>query len=136
MERRLIDPRGAKVFANGLQRTAGDLRDAVEVRIAGGGREPQIQQWLYAGHRSRARGQIGHERNRSLMQVLAKAFVVGKEESLVLLERSAQGPSELVALKWRSRSLIEIIRSIQRIVAQEFIDRAVPLVASRLGDDD
>ncbi len=68
--------------------------------------------------------------------MLAKTFVVGEEESLVGSERTACGSAELVALERRSGALVEEIGGIEGVVAEEFKDGAVPLIAAGLRDDD
>src|SRR5581483_12047179 len=70
------------------------------------------------------------------MEMLAIPFVICKEKSLLFAQRSAKRRAELIALKWRGRSLIEVIRRIENVVSQEVICGAVQLVCSGLGDDD
>ena len=69
------------------------------------------------------------------MQILAKSLVVAEQECFVLLNWTAESGPELVALIGRSGALIEVIGSIERIVAYEFVHTSVQLVCSRLGDD-
>ena len=68
------------------------------------------------------------------MKVLAEAFVVPEEKGFVFLRRSAEGCSELVALKGRGGALIEIVGGVERVVAQKFVDRSVEMFG-RSGDD-
>ena len=83
-----------------------------------------------------ARGSgVGNKGRRGLVKVLAEALVVGEQESAVLLDGPAQRAAELVALvRWHD-ALGEIIGSVKVVVAQEFKQRTVKLVAARLGDD-
>jgi hypothetical protein len=72
-----------KVFSNGLQRAAENLRNpagnhyaadgATHIEIWGPGRSdgPQTQQGLYAGYSDGTRGGIWNKSYRSLMQMLA-----------------------------------------------------------------
>ena len=69
------------------------------------------------------------------MQVLAEAFVVGKEERFVAAERTSDGGAELIALERRSGTLIEEIGRVESVVAQEFECGSVPLIAPRSSDD-
>ncbi len=55
------------------------------------------------------------------MQMLAQSFVVGKQESLVGLDRSSKSGAKLIALEGRRRALIKIIRSIECIIAEKFV---------------
>src|ERR1700730_16249213 len=84
----------------------------------------------------RSRLQIWNERLRSLVQVLAETLVVGKHKRSIFLNWPARGCAKLVALKRRRGALVEEVRGIQRVVAQKFVHRAVPLVASRLRRED
>ncbi len=85
----LVEAGGAKIFANGLQRTAEDLRDAVEIRRARGSDGPQIQKRLHAGHGARPRCRIRNKCRGSLVQPLSQSFVVAEQESLARPNRSA-----------------------------------------------
>ena len=49
----MIQPGGAEIFPNDLQRTAEHLCDAVKIRGACGSDRPQVEQRLHAGHRRR-----------------------------------------------------------------------------------
>ena len=69
------------------------------------------------------------------MQVLNESLEVCEKEGLVFLDRPSDGAAELIALKRRRGSLVEIVGSIERVVAQELIDRAVQLIGARLGHD-
>src|SRR5262249_24804704 len=59
-----------------------------------------------------------------------------EEKSLVAKDGAATGHAELIALKGRSVALIEEIRSVEDVVAEEFEDRAVPLIGAGLRNDD
>src|SRR5579871_3348057 len=67
--------------------------------------------------------------------MLTETLVIAKDKSLVLLDRSADGSSEFVALKLRDIPEIEEISRVECAVAQEFIDRAVDFVGARGGYD-
>ena len=69
------------------------------------------------------------------MQVLPQSFIIAEKKCFVPLDRPSQCASKLVALEWRSRTLIEIIRRIEVVVSQKFVSTAVHLVRSRAGDD-
>ena len=64
------------------------------------------------------------------MQILAVSFIVGENEGPFFLDRPSHRAPELVALKGRSRTLVEEIWGIERVVAQEFERGPVPLIAS------
>jgi len=70
------------------------------------------------------------------MQVLHEPLEVRKEEGFVLLDRPAQGGAKLIALEQWSGALVEVVGSIQGIVAQILIHRTMQLVGARLGHDD
>src|ERR1700722_5463155 len=131
----LVQPRSPEVFSNRLQRAAGNLRYSAEIRVAGCGREPEIEEWLHAWRCRGARGQIGHKRYRGLVQVLAKPLVVREDECFIFFDWAACGPSELVATKRRSGRYIEVIRGVENVIAQEFIDGSMKLVATGLGNN-
>src|SRR5580700_3102157 len=131
----MVDANRAEIFANGLQRAAEDFGDSVEIRGAGGGHRPEIQEWLNAGDGSGARSIVGNESRGGLVQVLAEAFVIGKHESFVVVQRAADGGAELVALERWSGAWIEEIGGVEGVVAEKFIRGAVPLVAAGLRDD-
>ena len=84
-----------------------------------------------AGQVAAARVGVGNQVDAGLVQVLAESFVVGEDERLVLLDRAAQRAAELVALKARHGSAVEEVARIEGVVAQEFVQRSVHLVASR-----
>ncbi len=115
----VIKTGGAKVFANGLQRTAKNLRNAVEVLGARVRCWPQIQKRHHARSSARARRQAGDKCDRGLVQVLAEALVIGEEESFVRPDGGTQRGSELVALKGRSSALVKEIWRIESVVAEE-----------------
>ena len=60
--------------------------------------------------------------------MLAQALIVAEQERLVLPKGAAQRSSKLVSLEWRCRTLIEVIRRIERIVSQELIRASMQLV--------
>src|SRR5712692_1515513 len=74
----VVDAGSTEVFADGLQRAAEDLGDAVEVGDAWGRRWPKIQERLDSGDGGGARGSIRNEGGGGLAQKLAEAFVVGE----------------------------------------------------------
>ena len=69
------------------------------------------------------------------MQLLTISLVVGEQECLVFLKRASRRLSELVSLKQGSGTQIEEIVGVERIVAQEFKGRAMPLIRAGLRDD-
>ena len=128
----LIESHRSKIFANRLQRTAEYLRDAIEVGRIRRRDRPQIQQRLNTGHGSRPRSRIRNECRRSLMQMLAQSLVVAEEEGLVLRSGPPSDPPNWFRWKAAARTLIEIIRCIQRIISQKLIHAAVQLIRPRL----
>src|SRR5207249_2418446 len=66
-----------------------------------------------------------------------RAFVIGKEEDFVMLDRTAQGCAELIALQGRHRGRKEITR-LDLLIAQEFVRATVKTVGAALqrGVDD
>src|ERR1700674_1273806 len=125
----MVNPRGSEIFPNRLQRTTEELSGASE-RIVRPVRDgPQIQERSHFAracclHRHRASGPewderaiarvgIGNKRQTGLVQILAESFIVREHESLVFLNWPAQCPSELVSLKRRSRTPVEIIRRVE-----------------------
>src|SRR5580698_6507052 len=132
----VVHASGAEVLTDSLQRTARYFRDAVEGRIASRRCRPKIQQRLHARYGQRARRQGRHKRDRRLVQVLHKTFVVQEEEGFVFLDWAAERAAELVALERRGNAdRVEVVSSVQRAVTEEFVDVSVPLIAARLGDD-
>src|SRR5207244_4927488 len=78
---------------------------------------------------------VGNQRLNARRLTETQAFVIAEEESLVLANRSAEGPSELVALKGRPRTHgIEKVSRVQRAVAQELKRGAMEAVGSAVGD--
>src|SRR5215467_3688474 len=69
------------------------------------------------------------------MQVLDISFKVREEESLVFLDRPAKRCAELIALEGRRGSKIKVVGSVEGVVAEKFVGRAVELVGARLGDN-
>ena len=67
--------------------------------------------------------------------MLAEAFVITKEEELVLLDGTAQRAAEAVAPEWRDGALVEEIARVERAIAQEFVERAVQAIAAGGRDD-
>ena len=47
-----------------------------------------------------------------MVEILAKAFVIGKEERVVRNDGATKRSAELVALEWRGAALIEVIGSV------------------------
>src|SRR5260370_8172147 len=99
MGKYVIKTGGAKVFANGLQRTAKNLRNAVEVLGARFRCWPQIQKRHHARSSARARRQAGDKCDRGRVQVLPEALVVGEEESFVRPHCGTRRGSAFVQLK-------------------------------------
>ena len=65
---------------------------------------------------------------------VSEALVIGEEESLVLADRSAERPAELVLFQ-RFRSGGEIVGGVKNIVAQKFPERSVESVGTGASDD-
>jgi len=59
---------------------------------------------------------LGNEGDGSLVQVLAEAFVVGKEERFVAAERTSDGGAELIALERRCGALVKEVGCIESVV--------------------
>ena len=67
--------------------------------------------------------------------MLAIAFIISENESLVLLNRTAQRSSKIIALKLRDVALIEKIAGIEIAVADELVERAVQRIRASGGHD-
>jgi len=104
----VVHSRVAEVLAYGLQGTAEDLGDAVEIGRVRGRRDPEIQQRLHAGCSVCAGSQVRHEGCRRLMKVLDEYLEVSEEEGLVFLNRAAESSAELIALEGRRGTEIEV----------------------------
>src|SRR5579884_2036616 len=83
------------------------------------------------GDISSSGGVVGNERYIAQRKMLAKALIIPEKENLVLANRSAQRSAEDIALKLRRVALIEVIASIEGVVAQKFVSGAVDLVRAR-----
>ena len=133
----VIEAERAEIFADGLKRAAEDFCDAVEIGRACGSDGPKIQERLHAGDGGGARSGVGNKGGARLVKILAEAFVVAEDEGVVAADRAACGSAELIALEWRSGALVEEAWSIERVVAEKFVDGAVEIVGAGLrGDDD
>ena len=133
----VVEAECAEIFADGLERAAENFGDAVEIGSACGSDGPEIQEWLHAGDGGGAGGGIGNEGGARLVEILAEAFVVAEDEGAVASDRAAGGGAELIALKRRSGALVEEVGSVERVVAEEFVNRAVEIIGAGLrGDDD
>jgi len=131
----VVEPGGAEIFANRLQRAAENLGDTAEIEGAGGRRGPEIQKRLNAGNGGSARRGVRNEGGGGLVKMLAKTFVIGEEKSLIRAKRAAGGGAELVALERRGGALVEKVGGVQCVVAEEFEDGAVPLIGAGLRED-
>src|ERR1700682_264615 len=147
----MVNPRGSEIFPNRLQRTTEKLSGSGGRIVRPVRNGPQIQERSHFAcacrlhsrrasgtewnERAIARAGIGNKRQTRLMQILAVAFIVREHEGLVFLNWPAQRTPELVSLKRRSRTLVEIVRCVESIVAKILKDRAVPLVCSGLSDN-
>ncbi len=150
----MVQPHGAEIVANGLQRIVERFGDSAEIGRAGRGRGPCVDQRRDADERqsrrrardsapgdqlarqvAAARVGVGNQVHAGLMQVLAESFVIAEHEGLVLLDRAAQRDAELVALKARNGIRVEEVAGVEVVVAQEFVERSVQLIGSGLGDD-
>ena len=69
------------------------------------------------------------------MEVLAKALVIAEEKCFVHPDRAAQGDSKLIALKGRGGAFVEVVGSIERVVAQKLVQGSVELVGPDSGDN-
>src|SRR5579871_3937742 len=78
---------------------------------------------------------VGNQGNVAQAQMLAEALVVAENEELVLDDRAAQRPAELVALKLGDRTSIEEVARVEVAVAQELVNAAVKLVRAGCCDD-
>ena len=65
---------------------------------------------------------------------LANSFVIAKDESAILPDRTAHRPAELVAMERRFYRWVEEIPRIQRAVTQELVDISVKLIGPRARD--
>src|SRR5258707_12189636 len=90
----LVDPSGAKILADVLDRIAESFRDAAlgaigieEFRAIGDW--PKSEKWLNARHGLRAGCIIRHQCEIAEPQRLAEALVIGEENPLVLDARAA-----------------------------------------------
>jgi hypothetical protein len=54
--------------------------------------------------------------------VLAKTLVVCEDKCFVFLDWAAYSPSELVTPEGGSRSYIEVVRGVENVITQKFID--------------
>ena len=101
-------------------------------RLSGGGITRNTQQTLrkIAGSLLQ-RGDIS---NASYSFTRARAFVVGKEESLVFADWTTKGEAKLVADVFRRRFVSgrEKVARIERGVAMKFVERAVKVVGAGL----
>src|SRR5208283_3398788 len=79
-----------------------------------------------------------YARGTALRSTLARALVIGKKESFVLHNRSAQGTAKLIIVERLLGTRvdgIEIVPRIRNSVAEKFQPRAVPTVGAAIGDD-
>src|SRR2546430_5627492 len=81
--------------------------DSGKIGIGSRGRWPQVEQWLDAGNGGGTGCEIGHKGGGGLVKVLAEAFVVGEQKSLIDLDRATTGAPKLIALKGRRSPAIE-----------------------------
>src|SRR5262249_49121904 len=93
---------------------------------------------------SSARGQdalmgqrVGNVRRRGRTETVTKSFVAAEEKRFVLLNRSADCASELVAFERRlltSEFVVFPLRCIQSVIPQEFKCGSMQLIGSGAGD--
>src|SRR5579884_693963 len=82
------------------------------------------------GDVSGAGGVVGNQRYIAQRKMLTKPFIIPEKENLVLANRPAKRSAEDVALKLWRVPLIEIVPSIEGVVAQKFIGGAMDLVGT------
>ncbi len=70
------------------------------------------------------------------IQNLLDALVVHEEEHLVLLDRAAEGSTELVSAERRHRRAVEKSAGVEIAVAEVLVHRTVEIVRTRFGDTD
>jgi len=131
----VVEAGGEKVFTNGLNRATRERRDAVEVGGGGEGSGPQVEIRLDARNGGGARNKARDESDRSLVEVLAEAFVIGEEEGVVGNDSATERSTELIALERRGAALIEVISGIESGIADKFVHGTMPQVGTRLSDD-
>ena len=144
----IVGAHGAEVFADGLpgivvrkrraaRQPAREQFGAVRVRPEGHVRQHGAVQVRHlhvltgsVGQEALARLRVGHHAHVTHREALAEAFVIAEQEQAILLHRTAQRAAELIAAEWRNAALVEIIRRIERAVAQKLEQRSVQRVAA------
>jgi len=69
------------------------------------------------------------------VQALPESFVISEEKRIIFPDRPSHRSAKLVPSKRRSIPPVEEIRSIQHVVAQKLERRSVPLIGSRLSNN-
>ena len=75
-----------------------------------------------------------HGGRRGVALLVPEAFVVPEEQQTVLRDRPADGAAELVLLEGLDL-LREVVARVERVVAEEFVQVPVELIATRSGHD-
>ncbi len=138
----MVEPRGSEIFPDRLNGAQEDFRDAIltsdlKIRSVRRGEGPQIQQAEVLNSRASIRPglRVGNEFLGRLMQVLTETLIVAKQECFILSDRASGRTPELVSLKRRSGTHVEVVRCVEGIVAKILKDRAVPLICAGLSND-
>ena len=74
-----------------------------------------------------------HRRKKGLALAQARALVVAENEGLVLADGTTEKSTELIAFKWLL-TLVEVVDSVELVVADKLVDSAVNAVGARLQD--
>ena len=136
----LVEPRGTKILAKILHRTAvrlgnaalcpGRCEDFRAVR-----HRPESEQRPHTRHSGDAGGIIRHKRDVAQAEVLPVAFVVAEKECFVAANWPAERTAEDIALEVGDIGLIKEVSRVKRAVAHELICGAVQLIGPPGGHD-
>src|ERR1041385_1943781 len=153
----VVKSKHAKILPDRLRSIAevlcGSTSLAVDQILAAVRRRPEgIDEWQHAAfqirnrttthrsingrHQPLAGAVVRHNRELAKGEALLKSFIVPKDKHLVLLDRTSQRSSKLIAFERRSAcGLIEEVARIESAIAQKLKDASVPFVGSRRGHD-
>src|ERR1700683_2195783 len=142
----VVEARGAKVFANPLQRMGkcfgnaiSELRPVLDRPQTKKRRDARSYADILQNsvHRDKAgaRKVIGHQRYVAEPETLAETLVIAEEKYFVRLERASESAAEDGALKGRSGSGVKIISCIEHGISQKLVDCAVELVGAGCGNN-